>query len=88
MFTLETKNIAELYEIWCFIEIRNIVHELFKEQKDNIEIEDLNRQELNDRFKRSLATGKDSKVLFKHDGVELGLMGNQTLQHIPLQVLL
>ena len=71
VFTLETKNIAELYEIWCFIEIRNIVHELFKEQKINIEIEDLNRQELNDRFKRSLATGKDSKVLFKHEGVEL-----------------
>ncbi|MCR5380090.1 MAG: restriction endonuclease-like protein [Lentisphaeria bacterium] len=71
MFTLETKDIAKLYEIWCFIEIRGIVRDLFSKSDKNLKIEDLNRQELNGKFNRSLVTGNNSKVLFKCNGVEL-----------------
>jgi len=71
IFTLETKNIADLYEIWCFIEVRNIVRELFGKTDSNLEIEDLNRQELNGKFSRSLVKGGNSRILFKRDGVEL-----------------
>ena len=70
-FTLETKNIAELYEIWCFIEVRNIVRDLFGRHGDRLEVEDLNRQELNGRFTRNLETGSKSKVVFRQNGIEL-----------------
>ena len=71
LFTLETKSIAELYEIWCFIEVRNIVRELFDQEGSNLEIEDLNRQELNGKFSRSLVKGGNSRILFKRGCVEL-----------------
>lgn len=70
-FSLETKNIAELYEIWCFIEIRNIVKELFDQPGNKLDIEDLNRQELNGRFNRNLSTGGNSQIIFRKNGVEL-----------------
>ena len=65
---MELKNIAELYEIWCFIQIKNIVRQLLgnedvEQQSDN--------QALYGNFVLHLAQGGNSKILLRKNGVEL-----------------
>ncbi len=66
-FRLQTKDIATLYEIWCFIEVSHIV----KEQLQDAEIDHRNRMELSGLFTWGLGKGEHSRILFKKDGVEL-----------------
>jgi len=62
---LETKSIADLYEIWCFLKVEDIVKaackrqfgELFREPKAN-------HGELSGAFVRQLGTGTSSEVVF------------------------
>lgn len=69
LYRLETKDIATLYEIWCFIELSHIV----KEQMDiaDIDMDHRNRMEMNGLFTWELGKGEHSRILFRKNGVEL-----------------
>ncbi len=69
LFRMETKDIATLYEIWCFIEVSHIVQEQFG--IENADVEHRNRMEMNNMFTWELGKGEHSRILFKKDGVEL-----------------
>ena len=69
MFRLQTKDIATLYEIWCFIEVSHIVKEQL--HLTNEEVEHRNRMEMNGVFTWELGKGEHSRILFKKDNVEL-----------------
>lgn len=68
-FRLQTKDIATLYEIWCFIEVSHIVKEILG-LTDN-EVDHRNRMEMNGMFTWELGKGEHSRILFKKDNVEL-----------------
>lgn len=69
LYRLQTKDIATLYEIWCFIEISHIVKEqLHLEDED---AEHHNRMEMNGIFSWELGKGEHSRILFRKDGIEL-----------------
>lgn len=68
MFRMQTKDIATLYEIWCFIQVAHIVKELLGE---SAEMSHRNRTELNNMFTYELGKGEYSKILFEKDGVQL-----------------
>ena len=69
LYRLQTKDIATLYEIWCFIEVSHIV----KEQLGlaDADVEHRNRMEMNGLFTWDLGKGEHSRILFKKDNVEL-----------------
>ena len=69
MYRLQTKDIATLYEIWCFIEVSHIVREQLGITQD--EVEHRNRMEMNGVFTWELGKGEHSRILFRKDGVEL-----------------
>ncbi len=73
IYRLQTKDIATLYEIWCFIEVSHIVKDLLKQDRQisDEDIEHQNRMELNGLFSWELGRGEHSKILFKKDGIEL-----------------
>ena len=69
IYRLQSKDIATLYEIWCFIEVSHIVREQL-----GISMEDMehrNRMEMNGVFTWELGKGEHSRILFRKDGVEL-----------------
>ena len=69
IYRLQSKDIATLYEIWCFIEVSHIVRDQL-----GISIEDMehrNRMEMNGVFTWELGKGEHSRILFRKDGVEL-----------------
>ncbi len=69
LYRLQTKDIATLYEIWCFIEVSHIVKtQLHLDDKD---VEHRNRMEINGIFSWELGKGEHSRILFRKDGVEL-----------------
>ncbi len=68
LYRLQSKDIATLYEIWCFIEVSHIVKELLD---DDILIDHRNRMEMNGIFTWELGKGEHSRILFKKDNVEL-----------------
>ena len=59
--SLQLKDIATLYEIWCFIEVRRQVGKLLG---NGTKITDLSRTELNRGFVVDLKKGKNSRVVF------------------------
>lgn len=69
LYRLQTKDIATLYEIWCFIEVSHIVKEQL--HLENEEAEHRNRMEMNGIFSWELGKGEHSRILFRKDGVEL-----------------
>ena len=69
LYRLQTKDIATLYEIWCFIEVSHIVKaQLHLVDED---VEHRNRMEMNGIFSWELGKGEHSRILFRKDGVEL-----------------
>lgn len=68
---IELKNIAELYQIWCFLEIKNVLQNILgKKNPDNIELAEIHI----DDFIFKIERGVKSKVLFKQpdgDTIEL-----------------
>lgn len=69
LYRLQTKDIATLYEIWCFIEVSHIVKEQLHLSDDDVEHR--NRMEMNGVFSWELGKGEHSRILFRKDGVEL-----------------
>lgn len=69
IYRLQTKDIATLYEIWCFIEVSHIVKE--KLHLSDEYIDHRNRMEMNGLFTWDLGKGEHSRILFKKDNVEL-----------------
>ena len=68
MYRLQSKDIATLYEIWCFIEVSHIVK---KKLGIDVDVDHRNRMEMNGVFTWELGKGEHSRILFKKDGVEL-----------------
>ena len=66
IYRMETKDIATLYEIWCFIQVEKVVKEL-----TGVDPEQHNRSELNGLFTYNLNKGGRSKIVFKKDDVTL-----------------
>jgi len=69
IYRLQSKDIATLYEIWCFIEVSHIVKELLGIKDEDVEHR--NRMEMNGVFTWELGKGEHSRILFKKDNVEL-----------------
>lgn len=69
LYRLQTKDIATLYEIWCFIEVSHIVKDQLRLQDEDVEHR--NRLEMNGVFSWELGKGEHSRILFRKDGVEL-----------------
>ena len=69
LYRLQTKDIATLYEIWCFIEVSHIVKEQLHLDDENVEHR--NRMEINGVFSWELGKGEHSRILFRKNGVEL-----------------
>lgn len=68
LHNLETKDIATLYEIWCYIQLKEIVR---KQLGDGIEIDNESRVEMNGIFGGELGKGDKSRILFRNGSVEL-----------------
>ena len=66
IYRLQSKDIATLYEIWCFIEVSHIVKDLLGAEADH-----RNRMEMSGIFTWELGKGEHSRILFRKDGVEL-----------------
>lgn len=69
LYRLQTKDIATLYEIWCFIEVSHIVKAQL--HLDDNDVEHRNRIEMNGIFSWELDKGEHSRILFCKNGVEL-----------------
>lgn len=69
---IELKNIAQLYQIWCFIEMKNILqHLLGKAHPDDVELAPI---QTTDDFVSAIERGVRSKVSFsKADGTVIDL---------------
>jgi hypothetical protein len=68
LYRLQSKDIATLYEIWCFIEVSHIVKELLG---SDVDTEHRNRMEMNGIFTWELGKGEHSRILFRKNGIEL-----------------
>ena len=68
IYRLQSKDIATLYEIWCFIEVSHIVKELLGL---DVDVDHRNRMEMNGIFTWELGKGEHSRILFKKNDVEL-----------------
>ena len=69
VYRLQSKDIATLYEIWCFIEVSHIVREQLGITPEDVEHR--NRMEMNGVFTWELGKGEHSRILFRKNGVEL-----------------
>lgn len=69
IYRLQTKDIATLYEIWCFIEVSHIVKKKLGLKDEDVDHR--NRMEMSGMFTWELGKGEHSRILFKKDGVEL-----------------
>lgn len=63
LYGLETKNIADLYELWCFIEVKNQVAAALGVEKKNIK--HTNRTEMGNWFGEDPKKGKQSRVMIE-----------------------
>ena len=66
LYRMETKDIATLYEIWCFIQVEQVVREL-----TGTEPEQHSRAELSGLFTYNLGKGEHSKIVFRQGDVTL-----------------
>ena len=64
---LELKDISELYEIWCFIKVKNIVQNILG---NDISVKSSGK-ELTNGFIKQLIYGQLSEVKFEKDGIEI-----------------
>lgn len=71
LYRMETKDIATLYEIWCFIQVEKVVKELFREQDIDVTTDHQNRMEMHSLFTYDLGKGEHSRIVFKNGDVTL-----------------
>jgi len=64
---IELKNIADLYQIWCFIEMKNMIQNILKKNPEEVNLADI----LVNGFTIQLSSGKSSKVSFKKENGDL-----------------
>jgi predicted component of viral defense system (DUF524 family) len=64
---IELKNIADLYQIWCFIEMKNMIQKILNKNPEEINLAEI----LVDGFTIQLRSGRSSKVSFKKDNGDL-----------------
>lgn len=64
---LELKDIAELYEIWCFLEMKGVLEQLLKEEPNEIELAEIKVSNFNVEIKE----GKKSRISFSLPSGEL-----------------
>ena len=64
---IELKNIAELYQIWCFIEMKNMISEILNKKPEEINLAEI----LIDGFVIKSSKGRSSRVSFKKDNGDL-----------------
>ena len=64
---LEVKDVCDLYEIWCFIKVKNMVQSIIGEDV----IAKTSGKQLTTGFIKQLVYGQQSDVKFERDGVEL-----------------
>ena len=71
LYRMETKDIATLYEIWCFIQVEKVVKELFREQNIDVTTDHQNRMEMHSLFTYDLGKGEHSRIVFKNSDITL-----------------
>ena len=71
LYRMETKDIATLYEIWCFIQVEKVVKELFREQNIDVTTDHQNRMEMHSLFTYDLGKGEHSRIVFKNGDITL-----------------
>lgn len=64
---IELKNIADLYQIWCFIEMKNMVQQILGKDPVETNLAEI----LIDGFTIQLRSGRNSKVTFKKENGDL-----------------
>ena len=64
---LEVKDVSELYEIWCFIKVKNMVQDILGRDI----VAKTSGKELTTGFIKQLVYGQQSDVRFERNGVEL-----------------
>lgn len=64
---IELKNIADLYQIWCFIEMKNMIQKILNKKPEELNLAEI----LVDGFTIQLRSGRNSKVSFKKDNGDL-----------------
>lgn len=69
LFRLQSKDIATLYEIWCFIELSHIVQDELNISADDVDHQ--NRVEMGGLFTWGMDTGERSRIVFRKNGVAL-----------------
>lgn len=69
MRKLEVKDISDLYEIWCFIKVKNIVQDILKEKDKEIRAKSNGSIITNDFIPKLVYGGEIS--FFNHDNIEL-----------------
>lgn len=75
---LEVKDISELYEIWCFIKVKNIVRHILKDAAEEI----FSGKQLTNDFIRQLAQGTQSEIVFRQGDIDLAsVMYNATTEN-------
>ncbi|MBR4170894.1 MAG: DUF2357 domain-containing protein [Kiritimatiellae bacterium] len=74
LYRLETKDIAQLYEIWCFIEVKNRVAAILGVPQK--EVKHKNRGELGEMFGSEMRTGRRSRILIEKGDTHLELFYN------------
>lgn len=60
---LEQKNIAELYEIWCFLEVKGIIEQIIEKSPTEIDLAQIEIDDFVFKFDR----GVKSRVLYKKE---------------------
>lgn len=78
LYGLETKNIADLYELWCYIEVKNLVAEVLGAAPGTIR--HTNRAETGDWFGEDPKKGRQSRVIVENAAktVRLEVLYNPT----------
>lgn len=82
---LELKDIATLYEIWCFIEVKKMVQKILGGEK--VVVDNQSRIELNRYFTYSLIKGQKSKIVFSRETLEGDLVELAEVIYNPKQSL-
>jgi hypothetical protein len=64
---MEMKNIAELYQIWCFLEMKNAIQRIIGKEPEDVNLAEI----LIEGFTIQLLKGNKSKVTFRRENGDL-----------------
>lgn len=82
---LEVKDISELYEIWCYIKVKNIVKKILEERGEEVHQMKDGRVVTRDLIPQLLYGTESKMVLLRKDGIELASVSyNAQVEEINL----